>query len=62
MKDQDLDFLEFMNGYMKPFHDLKDGEWESACQEGVACFNAEFKRDINIYDGYLHYMREGKCF
>ncbi len=57
MSDQDLDFMQFMDDFMDNFDDLNDIAWTEAVHQGVAAFNAAFKRDLDPHKGYAHYIK-----
>ena len=57
MKNQDLDFLHFMDGAMDLYDDLPDGAWWAVGEEMVELFNAEYKRNIDPNDGFHYYIQ-----
>lgn len=56
MSNQDIDFIDYLDGYMTQFNDLNDGAWEEAVLEGVISYNKCFGRDLDPHKGYLHYI------
>lgn len=59
MSNQDLDFMDFMEGYMMAFEDLNDGAWQQVIYEGVEAYNKTFHRDVDTHEGFLHYIESG---